>query len=43
MSNVRPDPNISRASNSEKYADYFFMLGLVELGVCAFLLAFEII
>lgn len=32
-----------RATNSEKYADYFFMLGLVELGVCAFLLAFEII
>ncbi len=32
-----------RSANSEKYADYFFMLGLVELGVCAFLLAFEII
>jgi len=32
-----------RSVNSEKYADYFFMLGLVELGVCAFLLAFEII
>lgn len=27
----------------EKYADNFFMLGLVELGVCAVLLAFEII
>lgn len=27
----------------EKYADQFFMLGLVELGGCAILLAFEII
>jgi len=27
----------------EKYADQFFMLGLLELGVCAVLLAFEII
>jgi hypothetical protein len=27
----------------EKYADELFMLGLVELGVCSILLAFEII
>ena len=27
----------------EKYADQFFMLGLLELGVCAVLLSFEII
>lgn len=27
----------------EKHADQFFMLGLVELGGCAILLAFEII
>ncbi len=27
----------------EKYADQFFMLGLLELGACAVLLAFEII
>jgi len=27
----------------EKNADQFFMLGLVELGLCAILLAFEII
>ena len=33
----------SRYANLEKYADQFFMLGLVELGFCAVLLAFEII
>lgn len=27
----------------EKYADQFFMLGLLELGACAVLLAFELI
>jgi hypothetical protein len=27
----------------EKYADQFFMVGLMELGVCAVLLSFEII
>lgn len=27
----------------EKYADQFFMLGLLELGACAVLLSFEII
>ncbi len=27
----------------EKYADQFFMLGLLELGVCAVLLAFELV
>jgi hypothetical protein len=27
----------------EKYADQFFMLGFLELGVCAVLLSFEII
>jgi hypothetical protein len=27
----------------EKYADQFFMVGLLELGVCAVLLAFELI
>ena len=27
----------------EKYADQFFMVGLLELGVCAVLLSFEII
>lgn len=32
-----------KAVNSERYADQFFMLGLIELGVCALLLAFEII
>lgn len=27
----------------ERYADQFFMLGLLELGLCAVLLAFELI
>ena len=27
----------------EKYADQFFILGLIELGICAVLLSFEII
>ncbi len=29
--------------NLEKYADQFFMLGLLELGLCAILLAFEMV
>jgi len=32
-----------KSANLEKYADQFFMLGLLELGGCAVLLAFEII
>jgi hypothetical protein len=32
-----------QSSNLEKYADQFFMLGLLELGVCAVLLSFELI
>lgn len=32
-----------KSANFEKYADQFFMLGLLELGVCAVLLSFEII
>ena len=32
-----------KSANPEKYADQFFMLGLLELGGCAVLLAFEII
>jgi hypothetical protein len=31
------------SSNLEKRADQFFMLGLLELGLCAVLLAFELI
>ena len=27
----------------EKYADQFFIVGLLELGICAVLLSFEII
>ena len=33
----------AKSANLEKYADQFFMLGLLELGFCAILLAFEII
>ena len=32
-----------KSANLERYADQFFMLGLLELGGCAVLLAFEII
>jgi heme/copper-type cytochrome/quinol oxidase subunit 3 len=32
-----------KSANLEKYADLFFMLGLLGLGFCAVLLAFEII
>lgn len=32
-----------KSVNAEKYADIAFMIGLVELGGCAILLAFEII
>ncbi len=32
-----------KSDSLEKYADQFFMLGLLELGVCAILLSFEII
>jgi hypothetical protein len=32
-----------KSARLEKRADQFFMLGLVELGACAVLLAFEII
>ena len=32
-----------KSANLEKYADQFFMLGLLELGACAVLLAFELI
>lgn len=32
-----------QSSNLEKFADQFFMLGLLELAVCAVLLSFEII
>ncbi|MGB7542051.1 MAG: hypothetical protein WA373_04015 [Burkholderiales bacterium] len=32
-----------RSASLEKYADQFFMLGLIELAVCAVLLAFELI
>lgn len=33
----------SRYAKLERYADQIFMLGLMELGVCAILLAFEVI
>jgi hypothetical protein len=33
----------AESASLEKYADYFFMLGLLELGACAVLLSFEII
>ncbi len=33
----------SESANLEKYADQFFMLGLLELGGCAILLSFELI
>lgn len=33
----------SESANLEKYADQFFMLGLLELGGCAILLSFEMI
>lgn len=33
----------NESANLEKYADQFFMLGLLELGGCAILLSFEII
>jgi hypothetical protein len=32
-----------RSASLEKYADQFFLLGLLELGGCAVLLAFEMI
>jgi len=32
-----------KSANLEKYADIIFMLGLLELGICAILLAFEIV
>lgn len=32
-----------KSASLEKYADQFFMLGLLELGACAVLLSFEII
>lgn len=32
-----------KSESLEKYADQFFMLGLLELGICAILLSFEII
>jgi hypothetical protein len=32
-----------KSAGLEKYADQVFMLGLLELGVCAVLLSFEII
>ncbi|TAJ76899.1 MAG: hypothetical protein EPO42_11445 [Gallionellaceae bacterium] len=32
-----------RSTNLEKYADQFFMLGLLELGGCAVLLSLELI
>lgn len=32
-----------KSANLEKYADRFFILGLLELGACAVLLALEII
>lgn len=32
-----------KSASLEKYADQFFMVGLMELGVCAVLLSFEII
>lgn len=31
------------SAHLEKYADQLFMLGLLELGICAVLLAFELI
>jgi len=33
----------AKSASLEKYADQIFMLGLLELGVCAVLLSFEII
>lgn len=33
----------NESANLEKYADQFFMLGLLELGGCAILLSFELI
>ncbi len=33
----------NESANLEKYADQFFMLGLLELGGCAILLSLEII
>ncbi len=33
----------SESAQLEKYADQFFMIGLLELGGCAVLLAFELI
>jgi hypothetical protein len=33
----------AKSANLEKYADQFFILGLLELGACAVLLSFEII
>ena len=33
----------AESAGLEKYADQFFMLGLLELGACAVLLSFEII
>jgi hypothetical protein len=32
-----------KSAHLEKHADQFFMLGLIELGACAVLLAFEIL
>lgn len=32
-----------KSARLEKYADYFFMLGLLELGGCAILLSFELV
>lgn len=32
-----------KSARLERYADQFFMLGLMELGACAVLLSFEII
>lgn len=33
----------AKSANMEKYADQFFMLGLLELAGCAILLAFELV
>jgi hypothetical protein len=34
---------IEKYARFEKFADQVFMLGLMELGICAILLAFEVI